>query len=176
MRDKERIMMMIISMIVPAVTYCRTKAEKEDYVSPLVLDPRQLKTGDLVMANSTLLPNEFMVGFVYAVKGDCIVIREIGSEKLCNYYNEVFSVINKKKLGYEILEGVQYQTYRKVLKAFSEYTRYSTRFRSIEFSDDTCTVTSRRIFENDKSGEISFKYNSRTKISDIGKLLEKAGL
>lgn len=175
MRDKERILMMIISRIIPGLTYSMTK-KKEEYISPMVFDMHKLKVGDLVMADTTIFPNEFMVGFVHEVKDDCIVIREIGSEKLCNYYNEAFSVINKDKLGYEILEGVQYKTYRKVLEAFSEYTRYSTRFRSIEFSDDTCTVTSRRIFENDKSGEISFKYNSRTKISDIGKLLEKAGL
>lgn len=174
MRDKERILTMIISRIIPGLTSCMAK--KEDYVRPWGFNTRELKTGDLVMANTPIFPNEFMVGFVHEVKDDCVVIREIGSKNLCSYYNEAFSIINKDKLGYEILEGVQYKTYRKVLKAFSHYARYSSRFRSIEFSDDTCTVTSRRIFENDKSGEISFKYNSRTKISDIGKLLEKAEL
>ncbi len=174
MRDKERILTMIISRIIPGLTSCMTK--KEDYVRPWGFNTRELKAGDLVMANTTIFPNEFMVGFVHEVKDDCVVIREIGSKKLCNYYNETFSVINKDKLGYEILEGVQYKTYQKVLKAFSKYTSYATRFRSIDFSGDTCTVTSRIMFENDKSGEISFKYNQKTKISDIGELLEKAGL
>ena len=174
MRDKERILTMIISRIIPGLTSCMTK--KEDYVRPWGFNTRELKAGDLVMANTTIFPNEFMVGFVHEVKDDCVVIREIGSKKLCNYYNETFSVINKDKLGYEILEGVQYKTYQKVLKAFSKYTSYATRFRSIDFSGDTCTVTSRIMFENDKSGEISFKYNQKTKISDIGELLKKAGL
>lgn len=165
---------MIISRIIPGLTSCMTK--KEDYVRPWGFNKRELKAGDLVMANTTIFPNEFMVGFVHEVKDDCVVIREIGSKKLCNYYNETFSVINKDKLGYEILEGVQYKTYQKVLKAFSKYTSYATRFRSIDFSGDTCTVTSRIMFENDKCGEISFKYNQKTKISDIGELLEKAGL
>lgn len=157
MRDKERILMIIISRIIPGLTSCTAK--KEDYIRPFIFNT-----------------HEFMVGFVHEVKSDCVVIREIGSKKLCNYYNETFSVINKEKLGYEILEGVQYKTYQKVLKAFSKYTSYSTRFRSIEFSSNTCTVTSRIMFKNDKNGEISFEYNQKTKISDIGKLLEKAGL
>ena len=56
-----------------------------------------------------------MVGFVEKVdeENDCVVIREIGSERLCNYSNEFFTVINKEKLGYEILEGVQYKIYKK---------------------------------------------------------------
>lgn len=114
MRDKERILMIIISRIIPGLTSCTAK--KEDYIRPFIFNTHELKAGDLVMTNTTIFPNEFMVGFVHEVKSDCVVIREIGSKKLCNYYNETFSVINKEKLGYEILEGVQYKTYQKVLK------------------------------------------------------------
>ena len=174
MRDKERILMMIITRIIPGLSLYTSN--KEEYVRSCMMEQSRLKPGDLVMANTTISPNAFMVGFVNEVKDDCVVIREIGSEKLCNYYNESFTIINKEKLGYEILEGLQYKIYQKTLKAFSEYTKYTTRFRSIDFSGDTCTVTSRMMFENEKVGEVSFKYNKKTKISDIGKILEKAGL
>lgn len=172
MRDKERILLLIITRIIPGLTI-RT-SNQEEYVRIDYLH-QKLNIGDLVFANTTIQPNEFMVGFVHELKENCVVIREIGSNKLCNYYNESFSVINKEKLGYEILEGLQYKIYQKVLKAF-EYLDYSTRFRSINFSDNTCTVTSRTVFENDKKGEASFQYNAKTTIKEIVKILETAGV
>ena len=166
MRDKERILMVIITRIIPGLTSCMRN--KEEYVHSCMLEPSRLKPGDLVMANTTITPNPFVVGFVNEVKDDCVVIREIGSKRLCEYYNESFTIINKECLGYEILEGIQYKIYQKVLKAFSEYTDYSTRFRSIEFSGDVCTVTSRMMFENEKKGEVSSIYDQVTSVSDIG--------
>lgn len=174
MRDKERILMVIITRIIPGLTSCM--CNKEEYVHSCMLEPSKLKPGDLVMANTTITPNPFVVGFVNEVKDDCVVIREIGSKRLCEYRNESFTIINKERLGYEILEGIQYKIYQKVLKAFSEYTDYSTRFRSIKFSGDVCTVTSRMMFENEKKGEVSFIYDQKTSVSDIGKFLEEAGL
>lgn len=102
MRDKERILMIIISRIIPGLTSCTAK--KEDYIRPFIFNTHELKAGDLVMTNTTIFPNEFMVGFVHEVKSDCVVIREIGSKKLCNYYNETFSVINKEKRGTKFLK------------------------------------------------------------------------
>lgn len=174
MKDKERILMVLISRIVPALSQYGIK--KEDYFKPCILDEKQLHIGDLVLANTAIAPNPYMIGYIHEIKNNCVVIREIGSQKLCNYYNEMFSIINKDVLGYEILEGLQYKIYQKVLKAFDNYTGYTTRFRSIEFSDDICTVTSREIFKNDKCGEVSFKYDKHTKISDIGKVLEDADM
>ena len=114
----------------------------------------------------------FCVGFVDSVCDDRVVIREIGSERLCNYYNESFTKINKEKLGYEILEGIQYKTYQKVLKAFSDID-YWTCFRSIEFEGNKCIVTSRKKFEDEISGTVEFEYNSKTTIKSIVGFLEK---
>lgn len=172
MRDKERILMVLISRIVPELSQYGVK--KEDYFQ-YTLNQTKLHPGDLVLANTSNI-NPYMIGYVQDIKNDCIVIREIGSKKLCNYYNETFSIINKDILGYEILEGLQYKIYQKVLKAFDNYTGYTTRFRSIKFSDDICNVTSREMFENDKCGEVSFKYDKTTKIANIGKVLEDAGI
>ena len=140
-----------------------------------MLNKSGLKKDDLVYANTTIHPNDFMVGFIEEIKEDedCVVIREIGSDKLCNYYNESFTKINKDRLGYEILEGLQYKTYIKVLKAFDEYTGYFTRFKSISFDGKKCIVQSRESFKNDLKFEIEFNYNSKTSIKSIGKLLEE---
>lgn len=171
MKDKERILMTIVTRVIPGIAY-GLRSEKDSYIEPCMMRPEKLKHGDLVFANTSIYPNDFVVGFVNEVKDDCVVIREIGSERLCNYYNESFTKINKKYLGYEILEGIQYKIYQKVLKAF-EYTRYYTRFKSISFDENICTVQAREAFKNDMLFEVSFKYNSKTTIKSIRKLLEE---
>lgn len=169
MTDKERILMVIVSRIIPGLM-CSGFREKDEYVKSYMLEKSKLQHGDLVFANTSIFPNDFMVGFVENVddERDCVAIREIGSKKLCDYFNESFSVINKEKLGYEILEGVQYKTYQKVLKAFSEYADYGTRFKSISFDGDKCTIQSRKMFSNDLDNEWTFKYGSKTSIKSIG--------
>jgi len=174
MTDKERILMVIITRIIPGLLYnCQSYQDREKYVKSYMLDKNGLEKGDLVYANTSIYPNDFIVGFIEELKDDYIVIREIGSKKLCNYYNESFTKINKDKLGYEILEGLQYEIYQKVLKAFDKYTSYGTRFKNISFNNDNkCTVQAREMFSNDIKFEIEFTYNNKTTIKSIGKLLE----
>ncbi|WP_099467855.1 hypothetical protein [Konateibacter massiliensis] len=174
MTDKERILMTIITRVIPGLTYCcHSYEDREKYVKSYMLNRNGLEKGDLVFANTSIKMNDFVVGFIEDFKPECTVIRELGSNRLCNYYNESFSVINKDKLGYEILEGIQYKIYQKVLKAFSDYSSYSARFHSIEFNNKICTVKSRKMFSNEPTHEFSFKYNSKTTIKEIGKLLEE---
>lgn len=169
MTDKERILMIIVSRIIPGLMYSNFN-KRDEYVKSYMLEPSKLQHGDLVFANTSIFPNDFMVGFVEQIDNDrgCVVIREIGTKRLCNYFNESFSVINKEKLGYEVLEGVQYKTYQKVLKAFSKYADYCTRFKSISFDGDKCTIQSRKMFSNDLDNEWTFEYNNKTSIKSIG--------
>lgn len=172
MKDKDRILMVIITRIIPSLAYCcHDYKDIDKYIELNMLSGLELNKGDLVFANTSIYPNDFCVGFVEEQKDDCVVIREIGSDKLCNYYNESFTRINKDRLGYEILEGLQYKTYQKVLKAF-EYTGYFTRFKSISFNENKCIVEARESFTDDKIFEISFDYNEKPTIKSIGKLLE----
>lgn len=173
MTDKERILMAIVTRIIPGLLYS-PKAQHEEYVESLFVCPERLQPGDLVYANTSIAPNDFMVGFVDHVEENCVVIREIGSQRLCNYYNESFTRINKEKLGYEVLEGMQYKTWRKVLKAFDQYTRYSVRLKDIKFDDRMCTVEARMMFQNARLFEVSFPYTSKTTIKEIGQKLEEA--
>ena len=175
MKDKERILMVIINRIIPSLYISTSVEDKEKNCKTYILEKNYLKHGDLVFANTTIIPNDFMVGFVEKVdeKNNCVVIREIGSERLCNYSNELFTVINKEKLGYEILEGVQYKIYEKVMKAFADYTCYYTRFKSLSFDGDICTVKTRAAFKQDTIFEISFPYNSKTTIREIGQMLKE---
>lgn len=171
MNDKERILMAIISRIIPGLSL--QTAETSKYVEYSVLNPHYEK-GDLVVGMTSIQIHEFLVGFVERVEENCVVIREIGSNKLCNYYNENFLKINKERLGYEILEGVQYKIYTKVLKAFRNYSTYGTRFNSLRFDGNVCIVAARKMFSNDVYFEFQFTYNSKTTIKYIGEILEKA--
>lgn len=174
MKDKERILMAVITRIIPGLAYtCHDYHDREKYIMTDMLNGIKLEKGDLVYANTSLYPNDFCVGFVDSVHENKVVIREIGSERLCDYYNESFTKINKEKLGYEILEGIQYKIYNKVLEAFSKYTGYCTRFHSIEFKGRKCSVNARRVFENEIIGTIEFEFNSKTTIKFIGNLLKE---
>lgn len=169
MTDKERILMMVITRIIPGIIYgCN---DKRRYVESFSFNMTGLNKGDLVYANTSLTPNDFMVGFIEDVNENYAVIREIGSKKKCNYYNESFTKINKEKLGYEILEGLQYETYQKVLKAFEKYTEYGTRFMSIYFEDNICHVCARKVFRDEIFFQISFAYRNKTTIKHIGEML-----
>ena len=168
MKDKERILMSIITRVIPPLVYlCHNYDDKSNYIKS-----DAIHEGDLVYASTSIHPNDFCVGFVNSVYDDRVVIREIGSKRLCDYYNESFTKINKEKLGYEILEGVQYQTYRKALKAFSNIAS-QTRFHSIEFNGNNCIINGRNLFSNEISFRVEFEYNSKTTIKYIRNLLER---
>lgn len=173
MTDKERILMCIVTRVIPGLMYSSV-AERAKYAESAFLDPSKLGAGDLVFGNTTITPNDFLVGFVDHVENGYVVIREIGSTRLCNYYNEGFIRINKECLGYEVLEGGEYRLYQKVLKAFSRYTRHYLRFKSIRFAGNICTVEAREAFSNDAAFEISFQFNSKTSIKEIGTRLKEA--
>lgn len=170
MKDKERILMVIVSRIIPGLVYSFGK-ERDKYIESCMLNPEKLQKGDLVFANTAFEPNEFMVGFVERVEQNYVVIRELGSKRLCNYYNEGFTKINKKQLGYEILEGTQYQIYQKVLKAFKKYISSPTRFKSLCFDGNMCVVEGRKKFDDETAFKVSFPYSGKTSIKTIGEIL-----
>lgn len=175
MTDKERILMAIITRIIPGLIYRYNHEERKEYVESCILNQDNLKVGDLVFATTTITPNDFMVGFVHSINPEYVVIREIGSNNLCNYYNECFTKINKEKLGYQYLEGIEYTIYQKCLAAFEEYGGYSIRFKEIFFDNAICTVKARKVFSNEEIFEISFKYDDNITVLDIGKLIKSKG-
>ena len=177
MSDKERILICLVNRIYGKAVYGSPSDRREwqDMQTGLLSGKNPVQPGDLVTAFTTVFPNEWMVGFVHEVKEDYVVIREIGSDRLCNYSNETFLRIDKKILGYEILEGVQYQIYKKVTKAFTEASySYTFRFKDISFQGDTCKVEGRRAFHNETAFQVEFSYDSETTIESITELLNKA--
>lgn len=175
MTDKERILLWLLHRIYCSALYSPNKLrEWRDMQPGLITDRNPIAPGDLVTGLTTMTPNEFLVGYVHEVKPHCVVIREIGSNRLCEYGNESFLRIDKDLLGYEILEGIEYQTYQKVLKAFSKAkSHYSIRFCSIAFDGNLCKVEGRKVFSDEIVISFSFAHNAKTTISSIVELIEK---
>ena len=178
MSDKERILIYLVNCIYKKALYDPNARKKWLNMQPGVLhfsSGNPLQPGDLVTTMTTLSPNEWMVGLVHEVKPDCVVIREIGSDRLCDYRNESFIRIDKEILGFEILEGIQYKTYKKVIKAFAESDfSYTFRFKGITFQGDICRVDGRRAFHEETAFSIVFCYNRKTSIKSIIAQLNKA--
>ena len=172
MSDKERILIYLVNWIYRKALYDPEARKKWLDMQPSRLNP--LQPGDLVTTMTTPRPNEWMVGYVHEVMPDYVVIREIGSDRLCNYSNESFMRIDKELLHFEILEGVQYQTYKKVLRAFAEADfSFTFRFKDISFQGDECTVEGRRSFKNETAFQLTFFYDCETTIESITELLNE---
>ncbi len=164
MRDKERILLLLINRMYKHALF------NHEYLYEM----KPIHVGDLVTTATTSVPNEYIVGYVHEIRKECVVIREIGSDRLCNYYNETFHCIDKKMLGYEILEGLEYKTYEKVCKAFwRSKDSYGTRFKSISFDGKMCTVEGRKAFSDETTITFSFKHSRMTTFKGIVKLINK---
>lgn len=105
------------------------------------------KPGDLVFAESGSI-SEWKIGFyVEPIAGSFggAVIREIGTNRLCNYSNEKFTPIRGLS-KYQLFEGDRYQFYVRVLTAFARGDEYAYRFGGLDFDGATATIWVREVF------------------------------
>ncbi len=173
MTDKERILMLLVQRILSAALYAPEKVREWMHNQPGIIthDPeRELKVGDLVVASTSFEANDFLVGFVHEPPdhNGTVVIREIGSNRLCNYGNEMFLRIPKDLLGEEVYEGLQYQTVLKVRKAFAKAAYpYTVRYAGCEFTDHFVLIKGRKVFSNEIVVSFSIPYTSKTSIKSI---------
>lgn len=173
MSDKERILSALVRRIYIDAMYGDNSAKKWREIQPSLFytsNETPLLPGDLVIASTTVTPNEFSVGFVdEVIDNTTTVIREIGTDRLCKYSNEQFLRIDTSIIGYEILEGIQYELYKKAREAFS-YTVLH-RFCNISFTENVCILSGRKMFETQPSITVQFEYDINTSVEYIAELL-----
>jgi hypothetical protein len=168
MSDKERIIMTVARELASCLKNPRVKMAYDT----------QPKSGDLVMAMSSYCANPFLISwyvepFAGPLRG--AIVREIGSEKLCEYANERFVPIVGLRYE-ELLEGKQYQFFIKVLKAMSRKDEgYTHRFGGILFKEDSVIIRIRMRWESESFYLITFKWNHKMSIKDIQEELLKQG-
>lgn len=174
MTDKERILTTLFRSIYMKTLYdSNYSMEKYRAMQPSFLTPNTdknaLQPGDLVVGMTGDI-SDFTVGYIVEVYGpDNVLIRGIGSDQTCRYSNEHFMRVDKSILGYEILEGLQYQTYQKVRMAVSCFIM---KLHSIDFKENICTIQLRKLFADTPCLTVNFVYTKDITVGDIVKLIE----
>jgi hypothetical protein len=138
-----------------------------------------IKVGDLVVAQTSGV-HDWTVGYVVKVirAGGIIhsgaAIREIGGNRVCNITNEEFYKVETNGEPM-LLEGQEYKTYRKVVKAVNKLD-YFTAFHSIKFDNRLCTVFLRERLTEGISNQFQFNHSSKTTIKEIVEVANKKGI
>jgi hypothetical protein len=153
--DKERILMEVISGLRTAQSLAPRDAKSKEWTigdaaydngsggqyvhfAPWAGD-EDLKPGELVMCQTGQI-DDFKIGFIVrrVEYGRCI-IREIGSDRLCDYSNEMFTPI-RGLTATQLLEGEQYKFYLKVRKAFERGDEFWHRFGGVDIQDGAAVI------------------------------------
>ena len=178
MNDKERILLTIIKRLYFSKDLSQFN-DKDNYVRFSTYSDREIQKGNLVMGLTSGV-SDFTIGFVHEIiSEDHMVIKELGSDNLCDYSNERFiKIIGLDKK--DLYEKDQYVFYKKVLKAFQRQYDYSYRFGGLDFvKNDFARIWIREVFGgiNGSSKPFSFlmKWNKKTTIKRILKLMNQHG-
>lgn len=161
--DRERILMTIISHLSATQLLARGRNYyPQDFKDGLVHFAyyKQPEPGDLVLAKTGGV-DRWKVGFYHKkLDGSRALIREIGSDVLCDYGNESFlPIVGLSPI--DLLEGEKYKIYIKVLKAFNKGDEYIYRFGGLDFEGDEIVIWVREVFGG--LGQESTPFNIRMK-------------
>ena len=147
MTDKERILMMLLARLTRPRLCGRCGGYEKEQGLPYV-SSGEPKAGDLVICQGSWVRgvHDWVVGYVDEVKGygHCM-IREIGTDRLCDISNESFCTIHNID-GDHLLTGDQHLFQRKVLRAFARGDEYSYRYGGVEFNGRGVTIWVREVF------------------------------
>jgi hypothetical protein len=171
--DRERILLSVIRGLYGTQLYLTLRATRSGESTETLFASdfsrrthfatyRTPQKGDLVLCQSMPL-NEWVVGFCEENRGNGeMMVREIGSDRLCHVGNESFVPITGLN-DYELLEGDQFKFQQKVIKTFWKYEEYSYMYAGVDFLNETdAIIWVRKKWSDDR---FSIPVNWTTKIS-----------
>lgn len=130
------------------------------------------KPGDLVLAKTGHV-SEWKIGWYVEKRHGSFggaVIREIGSERLCNYDNESFVPI----YGLDpitLLEGDKREFYVKVMRSFAKGGEYVYRFGGLRYEGPEAVITIREVFggmgQPSQQFDVRIVWNKRLSVKKI---------
>lgn len=135
MTDRERMYSAIIHALV---------LHKDDWCHKLLFHHKgEYTKGNILVAITTISPNDWSVAYYdhYDKEKGCVVVKDMITGKLCNYYNETFFEMPSEWIGkYTLLTDKKYKIYKKC-NEFLKESYY--RFHSLDFDDKNKTFTFR---------------------------------
>lgn len=188
MNDRERILTTIIRNLYTTQLFCSRGMSELDFVDKYngqiythfgVNETLPIQVGDLVIGVTGGIA-DFSIGFVHEIHNTShMVIREIGTNRLCNYSNESFKRITGLSET-ELLEGEQYLFYRKLLKAFGKADDYWYRFGGTKFHPENIVEVWIRqryggLTEPSMPFSFTMKWNKRMSIKKIIETMRENG-
>ena len=158
MTDRERILTVLTNEVV------RHKDDLPRFLYDFSGSKKEYTKGNILIA-LTNCNNKFSVSIFdhYDEELGCVVVKDLVSDTLCNYYNESFIEIPRDWVGkYTLLTGKK----RKIFEACK------FRLHSVEFDDvnKTVTVRDRLPFDSEPNEEITI--STELPLKEIKKQLE----
>lgn len=197
MTDRERILVNIAAELAHEVEYYQRMIAVQEHERHWpdsarriraewgMIDRPKYQKGDLVVCFTSTgrQQNPWLISFVEAdgCKDDSrgLLLRAIGTDKLCDYSNESF--IRIKGIQARLLwEGEQYQFLLKLYRALSKIGNYMHVFRGLEFPEPRLAV----VYIGERWGgmnkptkpyTVEFRFTKRTSVKTIITGLEMAG-
>lgn len=187
MNDRERILMYIINCLYFTQTVCLNGISEsqfkdtsfDDFVHFGCYDDRPVQKGDLVLALTGNINNWKIAWVEEVISPTFCVLREIGSNRLCDYANEKFIRIVGMRPR-TLLEMDEYIFDQKVLKAFQRGKEYSYRYGGVDFlGNKTARIWIREVFGgirgNSQPFSFNMKWNKKTSIKYILEMMRENG-
>lgn len=133
MKDRERILTHI----------CQTLIIHKDQINqPYFLKKKtEFAIGNILIARTNLTPSEFSVGYYngYDKEKGCVLIKDLISDKICEWYNEIFIEIPIEFFSkYELLCGKKYKILSTIIKSIKSWYY---KFNELTFDDENETFT-----------------------------------
>lgn len=176
--DRERILTYLVCRLLSTAVLCRgASVHSPDGWNDKVHFAfyRKPEPGDLVVGQTGYARgvHEWSIGWFVTAIADGAVIREIGSERLCNYTNEEFIPI----VGIDrsrLLEGEKFLFQEKVEMAFARGDEYAYRFGGVDFTGKgTAQIWIREVFGGHNGDSKPFAVEVRfTPKMSVGKILK----
>lgn len=187
MTDKERILMTLVRGLTTShlLNFPMRSFARGHEPTGVWLDVCAKPTPGDIVVGKTCGMHPYLVGwYVEDMPEHCGggVVREFGSERVCNISNEGFYVLRGLSTA-DALEGVERQFRGKVFKAFKRGDEYQHRFGGVEFDKRSriATITIREVWNGRPNAEsyapVSFTmpYRPRTTIKSILEAMMAAG-
>lgn len=137
--------------------------------------------GDLVIGRTGFCRevHRYSIGFWQSALPDGAVIREIGSDRLCNYTNEEFTVVAGLHPS-RLLEGERFKFVQKVQRAFVDGSEYSYRYGGTDFLEDGfANVWVREVFGGMRNESVPFAikmaWTPKTTVKKILEIMRAGG-